>query len=699
MMDRAKLRPLESLYFRFRPLAPHALSWSCDAELAVALDDSIHVFLPDFPANVGHDDPGSGKGSDVAHPQFSMALHAAALIQPDPSINARLCASAGVKILRARVGEDFKLQGVGGGPVTGAGAAVGQVVRVEWSPGGLGHSLRPVLAALTTSGCVLVLGEHIDTNSTINASATARTFRNWKVLWGLGAGLPIPDAQGGRDGVRYMKERIVSFSWAKEVSPGRALLAYVTHHREVVIMSVQYSGGSRRADAPGQEYAWRLSELARFDGSGPHRGMETGDADFVPSGTAFCLRWSPWYVATDSRTATLAYIARDHVGFRRITIRGDWEAGGDPAVDVEAADTTGICIPLGTDALVEWEDAIWPDGETWMARGIIATPFVPRPFQVDLCGSVNRIARHAVDECSSLYASEDEASTNPITGLVIHRPGPGEKPPAPRYSIVRLSATATNQDWYQTNVPEGEMPLPQWAERVRRLTLRTASRVAVMQGDYSDPESDDDDDDDDDDYEDDNEDMVAVVDGEEQVGNGEGEPPLSKVPPHRFRFWGLAASPGDGTTAALVTRHNTQHAHRRARSSIFFSWRDGRGSTSADGAGAASSRPAPPDGLTTEGRLWEAVYGGQGDVASILPPDGAEGPSAPLSTALHDLFRDVATRRGCVFCDAKLTTLGKEARCESGHTFGEVSPPSPLVSLSLSLPLREGHAFRAKQKC
>jgi len=51
-----------------------------------------------------------------------------------------------------------------------------------------------------------------------------------------------------------------------------------------------------------------------------------------------------------------------------------------------------------------------------MARGIIATPFVPKPFQVDLCGSVSRIARHSVEECSSLYASEDEASTNPITG-------------------------------------------------------------------------------------------------------------------------------------------------------------------------------------------------------------------------------------------------------------------------------------------
>lgn len=243
---------------------------------------------------------------------------------------------------------------------------------------------------------------------------------------------------------------------------------------------------------------------------------------------------------------------------------------------------------------------------------------------------------------------------------------------------MRLSATATNQDWYQTNVPEGEMPLPQWAERVRRLTLRTGSRVAVMQGDYSDPESDEDE---------------EVADGDDDYGD-DGEP-LSRVHPHRFRFWGLAASPGDGTTAALVTRHNTLHAHRRARSSVFFGWHDdasGDAAPSEARAGTGAVRGVAPEGLTTEGRLWEAVYGGKGDVESILPSssdgdDGTAAPSAPLSTApLHDLFRDVAPRQKCVFCDTRLTALGKEARCESGHTFGKFSPHSSL-SLSLSLSL------------
>ncbi|KAJ6444405.1 GPI-anchor transamidase [Purpureocillium lavendulum] len=605
----------------FRPLSPHALAWSCDAELAVALDDSIHIFLPDFATGDDRDDASVGKTVAVAQPQFSMALHAAGLIQPDPALNAKLCASAGVKSLGPRAAEDFKFQGVGSGQVTGSGAAVGQVVRVEWSPSGLGHSLRPVVAALTTSGCIVVLGEAIDTGSTINASATTRTFRNWKILWGIGARMPIPDEQRA-GGIRKLNDKIVSFSWAKEVQPGHALLAYANDRRKVVIMGVQLSPHAQGSETARQQYRWKLSELARFDASGPHTETDQNDADFTPGGSAFCLRWSPWYVTPKYRTATLAYIARDHVGFRRITISGDWEATSDPMISVELADTTGICLPLSADALVEWEDAVWTEGEKQMARGIIATPFDPKPFQVDLRGGADKMS----------------------PGLVVHRPDLTEKPPAPRYSLVRLSATVTNQDWYQTNVPESEMPLPQWAERVGRLIIRTAPRVGVMQGDFSDPESDED------------EEMMDDDDDDEEL-------PLSKVYAHRFRFWGLASSPGDGTTAVLVTRHNTQHPHRRARSSIFFGWYDPRDSS-------RIPRIPAPDDLTTEGRLWEAVYGGKGDVASILPSEDAA-PSALPSSPLHDLFRDVVPQQRCVFCDAGLGSMAKEAKCENGHTFGK----------------------------
>ena len=81
-------------------------------------------------------------------------------------------------------------------------------------------------------------------------------------------------------------------------------------------------------------------------------------ADFVPSGSAFALRWSPWHVTEASRTALLAYIAKNHVGFRRVTIHGEWKLGDDPTVQVEEVDVASICTFLATDASVEWEDAV-----------------------------------------------------------------------------------------------------------------------------------------------------------------------------------------------------------------------------------------------------------------------------------------------------------------------------------------------------
>lgn len=59
-----------------------------------------------------------------------------------------------------------------------------------------------------------------------------------------------------------------------------------------------------------------------------------------------------------TRTATLAYIAPNYVGFRRVTITADWVRGETPAVEVEAVDTIATCLFLASDAFVEWEDAV-----------------------------------------------------------------------------------------------------------------------------------------------------------------------------------------------------------------------------------------------------------------------------------------------------------------------------------------------------
>lgn len=207
---------------------------------------------------------------------------------------------------------------------------------------------------------------------------------------------------------------------------------------------------------------------------------------------------------------------------------------------------------------------------------------------------------------------------------------------------MRLSATATTGDWYQANGPEpatGPRRLPQWAEYVRAQMGRVVPRLAAMQGVDSDSES---------------EDM------EDEYVLDDGLRPMARVHPHRFRFWGLAASPGDACSAVLVTKHSTRHPHRRALSKLLFAWPE---------RDSPAAIAASPKALTTEGRLWEAMYGCQGTVSDIVPTAGA-GAAMALSSPLRDLFRDVVSLQRCVFCDATLRNSLGESACENGHLFG-----------------------------
>ena len=176
--------------------------------------------------------------------------------------------------------------------VTGKGGSLSHVVSASWSPPGMGCNLRPILTALGTAGNIVALGEHYsheeDANDDGNhggsggagaAAATARDPKNWRVLWGLGAGLPLPaeeeeeDQEGNSSAYRTMDERIVAFDWAGEVGPGRGLLGYVTDEGEAVVMSVlQFP--ARGDDGAVRGFVCRLREVARFDARGPHHLQE-----------------------------------------------------------------------------------------------------------------------------------------------------------------------------------------------------------------------------------------------------------------------------------------------------------------------------------------------------------------------------------------------------------------------------------------
>ncbi|PON21332.1 hypothetical protein TGAM01_v209783 [Trichoderma gamsii] len=636
-------RPLQTLSLTSRPPSPHALAWSCDAELAIATQESIYIFLPDYLG--GHDADADER--DASQYQFALSLQPSSVINPSTRINGQLCAQVGVKLPAPRTGEEGSFRGVGNGAVTGSGAALGQVIRVEWSPSGLGCNSRPVLMALTTTGNLITFGEQADSQSTATSSMRTRTFKNWRMLWGLGAKLPIPDSES-RDGYRVMDERITSFSWAKEIAPGRALLAYMNDSGEVVVMSAQYHlrrDASKRGSE--KDWVWTLTQHVRIDGRGPHKEpTDPQDPDFTPQGSAFSIKWSPWLIEDGYKTATIAYIAKNHIGFRRIILYGDWERGDLPDVVSERSDTTGICLPLSSDALVEWEDAIWTEGDSHTARGIVSTPFTVKPFQVLLNGALAEPKpSHSVWECNSAYPDSDEPSTNPITGLVVHDPDPENKPPAPLYSLVRLSATSTNLDWYQTNLPEGN--LPQWVEDIGDQHARLVPRSAALYGVDSDFESD----------------SEHGEDRTMQEAPPTQAEPVLQVHPYRFRLWGLAKSPGDGCTAVLASKHDTQHPDRRGVSNVQFDWQ-----VPADTDDKPQRIRKFSKTLTTEGRVWEWMYGMGEDVPGVTP--GQKTSTTRLqSSPLRQLFKDVVFRLPCVFCSTQLSIKDDVATCDNRHAF------------------------------
>lgn len=290
---------------------------------------------------------------------------------------------------------------------------------------------------------------------------------------------------------------------------------------------------------------------------------------------------------------------------------------------------------------------------TAMARGVIATPFDVKPFQV----SFDETAEEASDEphytweCATTYSKEDEQTLlNPISGeyslelvgsrelltarlgLMIHDRDASNAGSVPYYSIVRLSATGKNQDWFQTNLPDAEASLPHWAAKIRKHTTRLIPRAIALEGLDSDS--------------DDSECDMMEEDGSQR-----------QVHESRYRIWGLASSPGGSVTAVLVSRYSTQHPERRALCKVMFS----------RGEQALRNGAVP---LTTEGRVWEWMYGNGPEVAGTT----AESKTSPElhNSPLREQFRGVASRQQhCVFCDAGLQMMGgDEAECDNGHMFG-----------------------------
>jgi hypothetical protein len=612
------------------------------------------------------------------------------------------------------VGEDGRDEdvtttfGAGRGVITSAGSTLNHVVSMAWSPSGLGRNRRPILAVVTAAGYIAFFGDSapsakagggLNSMNREEGALKQRDLSSWGVLFGVGEQLPVPgqETEGG--------EKVTGMAWTPEIGPGQALLAYVNDELEVVVLSIQSVSTTTGADtgtSTKEKTVWTVREVARFKAQGPHPTANSWDPDWVPSGTCFGLRWSPWLSSPGSKTCVLSYLGRNYIGFRKITLNTPWVRGTNPDIVIDDSDTYGQCLHLSTDSFAEFEDAIWTKGQSKIVRGLITTGFHVQPFEVSLSGPQPAPfdpSPHSTDVCKTTYFDPSldnmRPSTNPIVDLSIHPPDMLRPSAAPTYTLVRQSATPTNHDWFQTNAvlpdfssPTGFSPAkPQWAVDLSQKLAVLVPADAHMRHTAGQGDDDDDDDDDpnasgkepgeegndDDDLSDDDDEM----DIEKAVS-------VPEVHPTRFRLHGLAAAPGGKATAVLVSAHSTQTPDRIGwwglRSVVLFGSveRGGRkqGAASLEGDEDTAGGTVTDPGLlklTTEGRMWNWMYGGGADVAGVTATAG-EGEGEGMNGA-REMFRDVIAAQRCDLCGAGMrVSSGEDGRkgmsvCENGHFF------------------------------
>ncbi|KUI63749.1 hypothetical protein VM1G_10562 [Cytospora mali] len=849
----SQILPLRGLNFKSKPFNQRAIAWSCDAELAVAADDSVYVCQPQFPildpnteddsdvddgaksepdehdGNMGFlssrlpkqygdndedddrlEDDSEDDDIEPANPTTTTTTtggrppddtHAAAtraaadpvdtsdprkqfldgmrhlpVSYPylSPDLNAHVWEAAGreMPLIHTNVRDsrdrdvthildampkdgDEEAEhreaggvipfhdvnhhpGAGVGVIGSAGTSLNHVVAIEWSPSGIGKNRRPVLAVLTGCGSLAVYGEGcaLPFGSTVRplrsvamrGKGAVRDLASWVVLWAVGENFVVP----GQEEYGY-GEFVKAFAWSRATGDGKALLGYMNDQREVVVLCVGAEYRKSKEDGL-DEAVWNVQEMCRFEAEGPHGQQDPMDPDFVPSGSSFCIRWSPWIKGEKTWTCVLSYMDRNYIGFRRITVNiPTWKPTKAPIISYDPHDWDGRCVHLGADAFLEFENTAWTVGNKEVCRGFVATPLVAESFEVDLAHSNPHMPKpeHSSDKCDTTYDKHDSI-TNPITGLIVHPVSLQTVSPSlvPSYTAVRLSATATNQGWWESNLgaKSGNVSKePQWAIDIQEIiNTVTPLGLAGLTGDDDGEEDgqdqivegeeeaqnrneewdtdedeveDEDEDDDDDDDDDDDMDTVPAYEGPD-------------VHPLRMRIWGLAASPGGGSTAVLASQQLTQHPERGGwhnhRSRVLFDHkgrREVRRSTQGQSQGGGTmdldedESTVNVDNLTTEARLWEWMYGGGPGVPGIThypeqdgtadadadndSPGKAQEAKDVLAQARRDMiravFRPFARDQTCSICaDGETRFLiyeGDEAdggrqldcACERGH--------------------------------
>ncbi|KAI1436479.1 hypothetical protein GGR50DRAFT_223996 [Xylaria sp. CBS 124048] len=708
--------PLESFNLAVLPKTTHNITWSPDGELAIASDDSVLVYVPEFSLSPSssennnsisnNNDNNTNNNNKPRHPfEGPRQYDEAALRFPvaplkSPELNRHLFDAVNQEF----AGYSF-FTGAGSGAITGHGSTMNHTVSLAWSPCGLGRVGRAVLAVHTAAGIVTVYCQGASTSEATGSGA--RTMRPWMSAWHVGGGFLVPAMEGHIAPDR--KEYITSFAWARDTRGMGALMAYLNDEREIVVIWMRTR---HEANAPrGHPGTWTVLEVARFAADGPHPvPSDPTHPDYVYHTSSFALSWSPWLRRGDSLTSIISYVAHNYIGFRQITIHNGGGEESLPHIQTSPTDLSGVCLYLSPDAFVVWEDKIWASTGSHICRGVIATPTKVQAFELPFDHTAP-IKKHETVTCGTTYPDPNDLSNiqNPITGLVIHPPSFSHNTSAPSYSLVRLSATHDNPSWYQTNLivppnpnnPDEPDQTPLWTteilQTIQHQLPRALAYAQTRQGtqgagspEYSEYEDDDDLDsvdlNSDDYYYDSDHSHNSSQSGNSHsnvnsdAGNAHdralfpgirGVDTSDQIHLGRVRIWGLASSPGGGTSAVFISQHSNIELGRDTFAGLKCRVLFGRNARILPVDPALSRPPAreseAESRLSTEAKAWEWMYGGGAPVP---------GYTAPADFILRDRrglrerFEPVARGLLCVFCDASLAPFSEStSQCRAGHLF------------------------------
>lgn len=271
---------LESITLSTLALSTHNIVWSPDAELALGCEDSVYIFLPEFPppsSSAAQGGAATQQGSqkikrqqheDLPRQFNDVTLRFPTMERRSAELNRPLFAVAGQEFRapESALGEQTQTSA----PITGMGGSLNHVVALAWSPCGLGRMRRAVLAVLTSGGDITVYCEGASGGAGGSFKVrgrNTRSLRSWVVPWAVGAQLPVPLAAGA-DVAMDRDDHITAFAWAADLDAAGALLAYANDRDEVVILAVQ--ARHRAVAEPGDPGDWRVEEVARFPAEGPH---------------------------------------------------------------------------------------------------------------------------------------------------------------------------------------------------------------------------------------------------------------------------------------------------------------------------------------------------------------------------------------------------------------------------------------------